>query len=175
MKKNGCGYTVDRTFVDYPSDSDDAVIVYFNGCSHGCDGCQNPELQEFIPYDKEEVLSAIIEESETPPAPATKNVVFSGGDPLFYKHLDNTTWLIRHLKMLGYNICVYTGYDIDFVKKNNIKGFDFIKCGVYNNSLKRPSFKDDNQFVLASPNQDFYNSNYEKISNNGKLLWRNHE
>ena len=24
-------------------------------------------------------------------------------------------------------------------------------------------------------NAEFYNSNYEKISNNGKLLWRNHE
>nr|DAQ91955.1 MAG TPA: 4Fe-4S single cluster domain protein [Caudoviricetes sp.] len=169
------GYTVDRTFIDYPDDSSEATIVYFCGCSHNCPGCQNPDMQKFIPFDGKEVLDDIRAVSNTPPAPKTDKVVLSGGDPLFSQHLENTKWLLRHLKMLGYHVCIYTGYDINFVKKIQLKEFDFIKCGVYNKNLQRPSFKDDRQLVLASPNQDFYNSKYKKISTNGKLFWRNHE
>lgn len=175
MKINSHGYTVERTFVDYPDDFSEAAIIYFSGCSHSCDGCQNSEFQKFVPYNKEKALDDIISVSTEPPAPLTNKVVLSGGDPLFPLHFENTMWLIRHLKELDYNICIYTGFDINYVRKKSIRGVDFFKCGVYNKQLHRLSFKDDTQFVLASPNQDFYNSNYKKISNNGKLLWRKHD
>lgn len=175
MKIIDHGYTVDRTFIDYPDDSSEATIVFFYGCSHACEGCHNPELQEFRPYNKEKLLEDIKTVSLTATAPPTDKVVLSGGDPFFPLHFDNTIWLMRHLKMLDFKVCVYTGFDINFVRKKLVKWFDFIKCGVYNIQLSRPSEKTDEHFILSSSNQDFYNSKYKKISTNGKLMWRKHD
>jgi organic radical activating enzyme len=100
----------------------------------------------------------------------TKNVVFSGGDPLFKENLEFVKeFLIKYGSL--YNICIYTGHNIEYVKENNIKGFKYIKCGTFDNSKKRLSGNFGDQFILASSNQNFYDENYNLISEDGILIY----
>lgn len=165
----------DITFIDYPDPSDWAVIFYVSGCCHNCIGCQNKELQDPNIGGNEikdiNSLYKLIKDASI--HYKTKKIVFSGGDPLYETNRD----LIREfLKKYGneFEICIYTGYPINFVKEQNISGFKFIKCGRYiytDSQYRKPGITDD-KFTLASSNQDFYDENYNKISINGILKFR---
>ena len=48
-----------------------------------------------------------------------------------------------------YDFCIYTGYDIDYVKQNDVKGYKFIKCGTFDVSQKRKSDKDDDKIIFT--------------------------
>lgn len=157
------------TFTDYPSLEDWAVIVYLSGCINNCPNCQNKALQDPNVGDSiasvDELYNRIKKSCKSN---ETNCVVFSGGDPLFSS---NRIILKEFLDKYSdeFNICIYTGYPIEFVKEFNLKGFKFIKCGKYDENLKQPSYKYDSEMQLASSNQNFYNDKYERISENGKL------
>ena len=102
-------------------------------------------------------------------SPHTNKLVFLGGDPLYsVNNLDITTFLVNNLKE-KFDICIFTGYDIEYVKKLNIEGVKFWKCGKFDITNLRESKKTDTEYILASPNQDFYDGKYNKLSENGIL------
>lgn len=173
MKIEEKAWTITRTFLDFPSDDGDAVVVFFHGCKHNCNGCHSPSLQKYVEVTNLHwLLDDIIEMSNR--FEKTRRVVFSGGDPLYdFNRIRIIIYLCDVLKSKGYQICIYTGHDIEYVKEN-LKNcqFDFIKCGRYIEEEKQMSGKDDECMTLASKNQDFYNGNFKKISKNGKLFWR---
>jgi anaerobic ribonucleoside-triphosphate reductase activating protein len=163
-------YSLDRTFIDFPDDCSDAVIVFLNGCNHNCSDCHNLDFKKFIPFESYIVLEDILFLANK--HPKTDKIVLSGGDPLHPEHIKETEELIRKLKEIGFKICIYTGYEKDFVQLNLTKKVDFIKCGVYINSRKQQSGKDNEKMVLASDNQNFYDGDFNKISENGILYWQ---
>lgn len=173
MKIESESYIITRTFIDFPDDDGDAVIVFFKGCKHNCKGCHSPSLQKYVEIvNLHWLLDDIIEVSNK--FKKTRKVVFSGGDPLYdFNRMRATTYLCDVLKEKGYQICIYTGHEIDYVKKNfgNCR-FDFIKCGCYIEEEKQDSGKNDYCMTLASKNQNFYNGKYKRLSKNGKLIWR---
>lgn len=168
------------TFLDFPNDTDQSIIVFFEGCSHNCKGCQNLHLMKQVhAYTKEEVISKIEEQCERH---KTNKIVFSGGDPFFKKNIDNLRdmlYTIDTLENKGYNICVYTGYTIeevlDIYKTENYRSPSFLKCGKFIEETKRLSEKTNDFFKLASNNQNFYkrlsNTHYVKMSNEGVLYF----
>ena len=102
--------------------------------------------------------------------------MFSGGDPFFSKNVAEVVLTIDQLKdhyML--DICVYTGYSIEDVKKiyerPALKSFSrptFFKCGVYREDLKRNTWgKTDESMTWVSTNQNLYDSNFNLISSGG--------
>ena len=99
----------------------------------------------------------------------TNKIVLSGGDPLYGGNLDFTLRILKELKK--YDICIYTGCTIEYVKRMQFYGFKYIKCGIYRSDLKQVSEKTDDYMQLASSNQNFYNDKYEQISENGRLTW----
>ena len=104
--------------------------VYVSGCNHKCKGCHNPQTWDFNQgyLITEEVVQDLIKSIKN--NPLLSGITFSGGDPLFTTNID----LIREfLNKYGneFDICIYTGHSIDYVKENNISGFKFIKCGKY--------------------------------------------
>lgn len=157
---------LELTFLDYPED-DWAIIVYFLGCSLNCNGCQNEILKDWDSHSSEYLYLSFygldnLLERETKKN-FTKNVVFSGGDPLYKKNLNE---LKIFLGSYGwkYNICIYTGQDINTVKNYNLTNFKYLKCGHYNKNLLQNSVKLNNgKIILASSNQEFYNHNYEVL------------
>lgn len=158
------------TFTDYPSPYDWAVIVYVSGCINNCPNCQNKELQN--PDVGGEEIKSVEHLYDTIKRSCELNetncVVFSGGDPLFSS---NRNLIKKFLDKYSneFNVCIYTGYSIEFVKTFELKGYKYIKCGKYDESLKQDSYKTEDAIQLASSNQNFYSDNYERISENGNL------
>jgi anaerobic ribonucleoside-triphosphate reductase activating protein len=159
------------SFLDYIDNYSHAIVVYIMGCNHNCFNCQNKEFQD-INY-KESINVNISEFFELlkyfSKKYRTNKVVLSGGDPL---HPNNINKVKEILLNKEYDFTLYTGYDIEYVIKNNVFGFKFIKCGKYNEIYKKTSEKNNDFFVLASENQKIYDSNYNLISNNGILYFK---
>lgn len=165
------------SFLDFPDNESYSIVVYFTGCSFNCKNCQNkelknPEYNDSLVKEYLDIDSFFKDIKIACEKNRTNYLVFSGGDPLFKTNLD----LVKEfLNKYGnhFNIAIYTGHDIVDVEEIGVKGFDFIKCGVYNEDFKQGSKKDNYQMALASSNQNWYNSNFERISNNGVLKFKN--
>lgn len=154
---------VQSTFLEYPDNSSIATIFYFSGCDRNCEGCQNTSLKEYTPLDEKEVLSGIVNYSKRL---KTNKVVLCGGDPLYKKNLDLTRKILYNLGN-DFDICIYTGALIDEVKKLNLNGFKFIKCGVFDKTKFIGSKKTDDYIQFATSNQELYNEFLELISHDG--------
>lgn len=111
----------------------------------------------------------------------TKECVISGGDPLY--HSDLVKDIIKNLSN-DLKVCIYTGMTIDQVKDiwlqtdsieywTNLPIFNnlIFKCGTFKQELYQEPDKTDDFIRLASTNQDFYNSNFNKLSENGILYF----
>lgn len=170
------------TFQDYPDVEAHAGIIRFVGCPHKCPECHSAFLQsklgipmalgaddslpgrliEFSSYG--EAVEAIDRQLKRC---RTNKLVLQGGEPLLPgENLEFTKYLCG---LAQYDVCIYTGYDVDHVVQSCVTGFKYLKCGLFDASKARTSGKDDNEMVLASPNQEFYDSEFRKISDNGIL------
>lgn len=167
------------TFLDYPDNESLSVIMFMTGCDNNCVECHSPMMMEEDKFDDDERwlhtketsveviasrLNAIMVRNKT------NKLVLSGGDPLYKRNIAFTQELCETL-MTEYNaeICIYTGHSIDYVTRNKINCFSFVKCGKYTPDLKQLSKKSDDKFVLASTNQNFFDINYKQLSTDGIL------
>ena len=88
------------------------AVIWTQGCSHHCRGCQNPQTWDFeggaeVPIDM--VLEAIDE------LEYHDGITFSGGDPMYQPESCNI--IAKYCKEKGYNIWVYTGYNFEQLKR----------------------------------------------------------
>lgn len=178
-----------ETFLDFPDNESLSVIVFTQGCSHGCKGCQNPSSQgqdEDNLVDQGDFLGGIIDRCKRN---QTNKVVFSGGDPLFHEEgkedqLKDVLKTVDFLEREGYECCVYTGYTLPQVERiyedfgRGLKGPLYFKCGSYVETLKEPSWgKTDDSFVLVTKNQYFVKRTseeeflYEPLSKENRLIF----
>lgn len=160
------------SWIDYPDDESLAVVWYFTGCGHNCLNCQNKDLQMFMApgseyFTIEKFFSLTHYYCERN---RTNKVVLEGGDPLFETNIEFVRDVL--FSNASFDICIYTGYDIEYVKKNRIKGFTYLKTGKYEESLKQVSEKTDDYMSLATSNQKIYDKDYNLLSKNGKIYWR---
>lgn len=156
------------SFIDYPDNESVALCVVMMGCCHKCEGCQNPLFQNpnyEIGTRVVTIKDLVSELKSRCERENTNKIVLSGGDPLFKTNLEFTKELLKQLE--GYDVCIYTGHNIDYVKENDVKGFKFVKCGTFKIDQKRESDKDDDKIIFASPNQMLYNGEYKLLSENG--------
>ncbi len=166
----------DTTFLDYPDATDIAVVCIMSGCIHNCLGCQNPQLQklhEEWTYTEEQNI--ILKLQSLCLRNETNKIVLSGGDPLSPCNRE----LTRHIcDLLGnnteykYDICIYTGYDIEEVKEMELSGFKFIKCGKFDAHTMRESKKTDDYIQLVNTTQNFYDNNYNQLSQEGRYYFK---
>jgi organic radical activating enzyme len=158
------------TFLDYPDDESHAILVYMMGCDHNCNGCQNIQFKNFE-YSKNTIklnMNSFLKKLNIfEKKYQTNKIVLSGGDPLSKYNINFTkSFLNVNLK---YEICIYTGYDIEYVNKNNIDNFNYIICNPYDLNKKIKSEKTNEYFQLASTNQQIYNDKKQVISINGRI------
>lgn len=168
-------YPLKTTFLDYPDNESEAILIFMMGCSHWCKNCQNPEFKN-KDYDigtkKFEVKELLMEIESLSKRINSNKVVLTGGDPIYEKNIDD----IRKLLKLGkskYDFMIYTGHRINFIKKKCIDGFKFIKCGTYIEDKKQVSEKTDEYIKFASSNQILYDANFFQISENGIYYFNN--
>lgn len=156
------------TWLDYPDNESLAVIFYTYGCIHKCKNCHNLDLQTPVTSYPSSIIDEIFTYCKRN---NTNKLVLSGGDCLLKEVNLNLTNTIIDKYSKELDICIYTGYDIDYVKTNVHKGFKFVKCGKYDETKKIEPNKTDTYFQLASTNQCLYDSSYQLLSNNGKYYF----
>lgn len=167
----------DTTFLDYPSPDDIAVVCIMSGCEHHCKGCQNLLLQKICTRSEEEIGSVIAELSELCERNETNKIVLSGGDPLHPNNRNLTKQICFYLGQEGEgkDICIYTGYEINEVREMGLSGFKFIKCGKFDYDNQQKSEKTDDFIQLVNKTQNFFDSNYNQISREGRYYFNNGE
>lgn len=113
------------------------AVLWTQGCSHHCKGCQNPQTWDFnagglVPIDM--VIDAIDElEYHT-------GLTFSGGDPMFQVEACNK--IADHAIKKGLNIWVYTGFTYEELIEMSIKK------PIYREFLEKIDVLVDGRFVL---------------------------
>lgn len=87
-------------------------VIFFQGCSHHCDGCHNPDSWSF--NDGFEVTPEEIIKSIEPYIGFISGVTFSGGDPVY--QLDDVVKIAEWAKTKGLQTTLYTGFYFDELK-----------------------------------------------------------
>lgn len=87
-------------------------VIWFQGCSHHCKECQNPETWDFnggYEVSLDDVKKQISE------LEFQKGVTFSGGDPMM--QIEALVELTKFVHECGMDVWVYTGYTYEEVLK----------------------------------------------------------
>ena len=114
-------------------------VLFMQGCSHHCPGCQNPETHDIskgVEMEVEEIVSDIL---------ATRyldGLTLSGGDPLFQP--EASFEIAKRVKEAGLDIWLYTGWTFEQImdgkagqKAKEVLSFiDVLVDGPYVESLR---------------------------------------
>lgn len=109
------------------------TTIFFNGCSRKCEGCHNKFLVDGTAEWEEKSIEEIFLQLEKLKNP-NKRVTISGGEPLEQK--EGLTKLINYLNKKGYDIALYTSYNLDEIPENILKKINYVKVGPFISSLK---------------------------------------
>lgn len=141
------------------------AVVFFQGCSHHCAGCQNKHTWSFklnCIMTPEQILNHIVEEE----LPTVKNITLSGGDP-FDQEKDELNELLHLLYNEGYNIWCYTGYtyeELSYKYYSELGLIDVLVDGEYIEQLN------DGKKYRGSSNQRIIDMR-ETIKKGKMILW----
>lgn len=84
------------------------LSLFFQGCSHRCPGCHNPETHDpagGIEVDSAELLARIKD------ARGIDGVTFSGGEP--FEQAAGLAGLAEEIRSLGLNLVFYSGFTFE--------------------------------------------------------------
>ncbi len=104
------------------------LAIWFQGCTIGCPGCCNPELQEMKTahiMSLEEIVSVAKKSKQENDI---EGVTYLGGEPTLQKNL---TELSDELHKIGLGAILFTGYKIKQLKKQLIDSVDLIIDGQF--------------------------------------------
>ena len=139
-------------------------VIWFQGCSHNCPGCHNPETHDFkagYEFDVEEVKEWIRE------LEFQQGVTFSGGDPMM--QVDALIELAKEVHACNMNVWVYTGFTYEEIMKMSESNPKYMEV------LKEIDILVDGKFVLAKKSFDvaFRGSSNQRIIDVKKSLEKN--
>lgn len=83
-------------------------VIWFQGCSHNCPGCHNPETHDF---NAGEIVSLEEMKEKIDELEFQAGVTFSGGDPMM--QVEALTELASYVHEKGMNVWVYTGFTFE--------------------------------------------------------------
>lgn len=143
MERIECAGWIDSSCDDGPGIRS---VLFLQGCRKNCKNCHNHQIQEhgkgtMMNIDK--LINFINSRC------CNKRITISGGEPL--EQLDSLLILVEKLKKDGYEVCVYTGWELNDVPEILLKKIDYIKTGGFISSLKSA----DIQYV-GSTNQHMF-------------------
>ena len=98
------------------------TVVFLQGCNFHCEGCHNKstwDINKGTLIETKE-LAKLLRQSVN-----NKKVTISGGEPLLQK--DALLELFEELK--DFDLCLYTGHEIEEVPEEIIKYLKYIKVG----------------------------------------------
>jgi anaerobic ribonucleoside-triphosphate reductase activating protein len=113
------------------------TTIFFQGCSHHCPGCHNPQTWAFEGGSSLEIEELI---NQIPYSPLIKGITLSGGDPFFQPQAASV--IARDCKAHEKDVWAYTGFtweqlmgqgDADMLEL--LKSCDVLVDGPYVQSL----------------------------------------
>lgn len=128
------------------------TVLMIQGCSMKCYNCHNQIAQSKgngYTYN----IDRLIKKLEL--ICLNKKITISGGEPM--EQYSSVLELVRKLDILGFDICIYTGWEINQVPPEIFNYINYIKAGAFINSLKDTSF-----IFFGSSNQQFFKISKEK-------------
>lgn len=113
------------------------AVLWTQGCSHHCKGCQNPQTWDFdggglVPID---MVKEAIDELEY-----QDGITFSGGDPMY--QVEACNMIADYAIKKGLNIWVYTGFTYEEILELSKKK------KVYKEFLSKIDVLVDGRFIL---------------------------
>lgn len=125
-------------------------VVFFQGCPHHCEGCQNPETHDVsggIEANTDDVMERIRK------AKFLDGVTLSGGDPLMQPEACGLIAKAAH--EMGLSVWVYTGWRMEDVlgnahKRDALRYVDILVDGKFISALQR-----EGTLFRGSSNQRF--------------------
>lgn len=105
------------------------VVLWVSGCSHHCEGCQNPitwnpeEGLIFDEFAKQEIFDELEKDY-------VRGITFSGGDPLHPANREDLLSLLLDIidKYPHKDIWMYTGYTFEEILQDEYLTFIVISC-----------------------------------------------
>ncbi|MBC9786400.1 radical SAM protein [Heliobacterium chlorum] len=121
-----------------------AYSVFFQGCSRGCPGCHNPELQDpdgGMDIESADILLRIQKYRNHYDA-----VVFVGGEPL--EQPDALIHLLIGINEMGLESWLYTGFSYEDIPKEISRRCTVIVAGEYREKLHTGAFPASNNQII---------------------------
>lgn len=118
-------------------------VLFLQGCDLKCQACHNKStwnIEEGKVYDVLEVIEILKINVRN------KKITISGGEPLLQK--DALLYMFEMIK--DWDICLYTGRNLEDVPKNILKYLKYIKVGHFIEELKTTKIP-----FIGSSNQKF--------------------
>ena len=108
------------------------TTIFFQGCNIKCLNCHNKDIWDINDGKEMDIdeICKVIEKQKNP----YKRVTISGGEPLLQE--EGLYLLITSLLKKGYDIGLYTSYQLEDIPKRILNGLSFVKTGKYIESLK---------------------------------------
>ena len=98
------------------------TVVFLQGCNLRCPGCQNPstwDINKGVSVDVKDLAHHLREKC------LNKKLTISGGEPLL--QAEALKELLEELK--DFDLCLYTGHELNEVPKEILKYLKYIKVG----------------------------------------------
>lgn len=141
------------------------TVIFFQGCTHNCLNCQNPQTHDFnggFDIDINIVIEKVLNKK------LQSGVTFSGGDPM--SQAEQCTQIAKELKKHNINIWCYTGFTYDFLIQRPIYNdflqyIDVLVDGVFVDELKSYELK-----FRGSSNQRLIDVQ-KSLKENKIILW----
>lgn len=112
------------------------TVIWFQGCSHNCEECHNPETHDFnggFEIDTDDIKKQIDE------LEYQNGITLSGGDPFFQP--EGALEIAKYAHKKGYNVWAYTGFLYEDLLKNKktkilLENIDVLIDGKFVKALK---------------------------------------
>lgn len=135
-------------------------VLFLQGCSKDCQGCHNSAIKEHGKGTRLEIEMLVdFIESKC----CNGKITISGGEPL--EQMESLAVLLRKLKEKGYDICVYTGWELEKVPKKILGLVDYIKTGRFISNLKGSHIQ-----YAGSSNQHMFSVDKGKVRELGLTI-----
>lgn len=124
------------------------MAIWFQGCNIGCDGCCNPELQEFKLahiMTTNELVDIAVKSREVN---SIEGITFLGGEPTLQKNLSELAYAFQQN---GLGVILFTGYKTDELSDDLLANVDIIIDGKFDiNKI------DNKRNLVGSTNQNIH-------------------
>ena len=121
-------------------------VLFLQGCRKNCRGCHNRRIREHgkgTMMSMDELLKFIDNNC------CNKKITISGGEPM--EQMDSLEVLLKALRQKNYDICIYTGWELEDIPDRILQYADYIKTGGFISELKNSGIQ-----YVGSSNQHMF-------------------